>query len=39
MRLAGHTWEKRVVYSILVGKLIERDHLENPDMDRRVILK
>jgi len=39
IRLAGHIWEKRVTYNVLVGKLIERDHLEKLGMDRRVILK
>jgi hypothetical protein len=36
MRLAGHVArmeEKRGVYSVLVGNLRERDHLEYPGVD------
>jgi hypothetical protein len=31
--------EMKGVYRILVGNLREGDHLENPDIDGRVILK
>jgi hypothetical protein len=31
--------EKRGVYIVLVGKLRERDHLEDPGLDGRIILK
>ena len=30
--------ERRTVYRVLVGKPERRDHLENPDVDGRVIL-
>jgi hypothetical protein len=30
--------ESRGIYSVLVGKLKERDHLENPGVDWRIIL-
>jgi len=42
MRWAGHVacmGERRDVYSVLVGKLRERDHLEVPGVDGRIILK
>ena len=42
MRWAEHvarTRERRGVYRAVVGKLRERDHLEDPDVDRRIILK
>jgi len=32
-------WESRGVYRVLVGSLRERDHLEDPDVDGRIILK
>jgi hypothetical protein len=31
--------ERRVVYSVLWGNMSERDHLEDPDLDGRMILK
>jgi len=31
--------EKRGAYRVLMGNLRERDHLENPRVDGRVILK
>jgi hypothetical protein len=31
--------EKRGVYRVLLGKLKESDHLEDPDVDRRIILR
>jgi hypothetical protein len=31
--------ERKGAYSVLVGKLMERDHLEDPAIDRRVVLK
>jgi hypothetical protein len=40
MRLVGHVarmGEERGVYSVLVGKLRERVHLGNPDVDGRII--
>jgi hypothetical protein len=33
-----HAW-KRGVYIVLVGKLRERDHMEDPGLDGRIILK
>jgi len=30
--------ERRVVYKILVGKLREKDHLEDPSVDGRIML-
>ena len=29
----------RILYRVLVGKLRERDHLEDPGPDRRIILR
>jgi hypothetical protein len=31
--------ERRGIYSVLVGNLRERDHLEDPGIDGRIILK
>jgi len=31
--------ERRGVYSVLVGKLRERDHLEDPGVGGRIILR
>jgi hypothetical protein len=31
--------ERRVVYRVLVGKLRERDHLEDSGLDGRIILR
>jgi hypothetical protein len=31
--------ERRGVYRVLVGKLRERDHLKDPDVDGRIILR
>jgi len=42
MRLAGHVahmGESKCVYRVLVGKLRERDHLEDPGIDRRIIFR
>jgi len=42
MRLAGHVARKEEwnrLYRVLVGKLRERDHLEDPDIDGRIILR
>jgi len=42
MRGAGHVArmeERTGVYRILVGKLKERDHLEDPGVDGRIILR
>ena len=41
MRWAGHVarmGERRGVYRVLVGKPGERDHLEDPGLDGRIIL-
>ena len=41
IRWAGHVArmrERRVVYKVLVENLKERDHLEDPGVDRRIIL-
>ena len=42
MRQAGHVaciGEWRGVYMVLVGNLRERDHLEDPGIERRIILR
>ena len=42
MRWAGHVarmGDRRGVYRVLVGKVRERDHLEGPVVDRRIILR
>jgi len=42
MRWAGHVermGERRGVYRVLVGSLKERDHLKDPRVDGRVILR
>ena len=42
MRWAGHVAhmvERRGVYRVLVGNLKERDHLGDPGMDGRIILR
>ena len=42
MRWAGHVarmGDRRGVYSVLVEKLSERDHLEDLGVDGRIILK
>jgi len=42
IRWAWHvarTGERRGVYRVLVGKLRERDHLGDPDVDERIILR
>jgi hypothetical protein len=42
LRWAGHVArmrERRGVYRVLVGNLRERDHLKDPDVDRRIILR
>ena len=42
MRWAGHVAhmrERRGVYRVLVGNLRERDHLEDPGLDRKIILR
>jgi hypothetical protein len=42
MRWAGHVaciGERRSVYMNLVGKLREREHLEDPDVDGRIELR
>jgi hypothetical protein len=42
MRWAGHVarmGEGRCVYRVLVGKPEERDHLEDPGLDGRIILR
>jgi hypothetical protein len=42
MRQVEHvarTWERRVVYRVLVGNLKERDHLGDPGVDGRIILR
>jgi hypothetical protein len=33
------TGERRGVYKVLVGKLRERDHLRDPGIDGRIILR
>jgi hypothetical protein len=41
IRWEGHVtrmMERRVAYRVLVGNLRDRDHLENPGVDRRIIL-
>ena len=35
----AHMGERRGEYGILVGKPEERDHLEDPGIDRRIILR
>jgi len=32
-------WEKIGAYRVLVGDLMERDRLEDSDVDKRIILK
>jgi hypothetical protein len=32
-------WDRRGVYRVLVGKLKERHHLEDPGVDGRIILR
>jgi hypothetical protein len=42
MRLAGHVarlGERIAIYGVLWGKLIEGDHLEDPGVDEKIILK
>jgi hypothetical protein len=42
IRLVGHVarmGERRGVFMVLVGKPEERDHLENPGIDGRIILR
>ena len=42
MRWTGHVahvGERRGVYMVLVGKLGERDHLEDPGVDGRIIFR
>ena len=42
MRWAGHVahmGERRGVYRVLVGNLYERDHLGDPGVDGRIILR
>jgi len=42
MRWTAHLarmWERRDLYRFLVGHLTERDHLEDPGIDGRIILK
>jgi predicted transcriptional regulator of viral defense system len=40
MRWAGHVARiGRGVYRVLVGKPDRRDHLEDPDVDERIILR
>ena len=38
-RYVACTEESRDVYRVLWGNLRERDHLEDPDVDERIILK
>jgi len=41
MRWAGHVarmWERRGLYRVLMGTVRERDHLEDPRVDGRIIL-
>jgi len=42
MRWAGHVGgmgERRGVYRVLVGNLRERNHLEDPGLDGRIVLR
>jgi hypothetical protein len=42
MRWVGHvphTGERKGVYRVLVGNLREEDHLGDPGIDRRIILR
>jgi hypothetical protein len=43
MRWVGHVarmgWERRGVYRVLVGNLRGRDHLEDPVVDGKIILR
>jgi len=42
MRWAGHVarmWERRGVYRVFVGKPVGKDHLEDPGVDGRIILR
>jgi hypothetical protein len=42
MRWAGHVarvGKRRDLYRVLVGNLRERDHLEDPGLDGRIILR
>ena len=32
-------WERRIVYRVWCGHLRERDHLGDPDLEGRMILK
>ena len=32
-------WERRGIYRVLVGKMGERDHLGDPGVDGRIILR
>jgi hypothetical protein len=35
----AHTWESGSTYRVLVGKLREKDHLEDVDIDGKIIMK
>jgi hypothetical protein len=37
--LVARVGNKRDVYRVVLGNLKERDHLENPSVDGRIILK
>ena len=42
MRWAGHVahmGERRGIYRVLVGNLRERDHFDDPGVNRRIILR
>ena len=41
IRLAGHSTngERRGVYRVLAGNLVERDRSEDPGLDRRITLR
>ena len=34
-----HTGERRGIYSVLVGNIQERDHLGDPGVDGRIMLR
>jgi hypothetical protein len=39
VRHATRMWDRIAEYRTLVGDLMERDHLEDIDADKRIILK
>ena len=39
MGQVARMWERRGIYRVLVGKMGERDHLGDPGVDGRIILR